>query len=158
MWNDMNEPSVFKGSVEIEQLGMPMNNSHFKADGTKVEHRWLHNAYGALMHRSTYQGLAERDNNQLRPFVLTRSFFFGSQRYGAMWTGDSLTEYWCVPASVSMLLQLGVTGIVFGGTDLPGFEGNPTDDLFVQFYQLGVFMPFFRAHAGINNPNREPWL
>ena len=104
MWNDMNEPSVFKGSVEIEQLGMPMNNTHFKADGTMVQHRWLHNAYGALMHRATYQGLADRDNNQLRPFVLTRSFFFGSQRYGAMWTGDSLTEYWCVEASVSMLL------------------------------------------------------
>ena len=74
----MNEPSVFKGSVEIEQLGMQKNVTHFTADGLAVEHRWLHNAYGALMHRATYQGLAERDNNQLRPFVLTRSFFFGS--------------------------------------------------------------------------------
>ena len=78
MWNDMNEPSVFKGSVEIEQLGMPMNNTHIMKDGTKVKHRWVHNAYGALMHRSTYQGLTERDGNQLRPFVLTRSYFFGS--------------------------------------------------------------------------------
>jgi len=57
-----------------------------------------------------------------------------------------------------MLLQNGVTGIVFGGTDVPGFMGDPSDDLFVQFYQLGPFMPFFRAHAGIDNPNREPWI
>jgi len=44
----MNEPSVFKGSVEIEQLGMPKNNTHIREDGTIVEHRYVHNAYGAL--------------------------------------------------------------------------------------------------------------
>jgi len=33
IWNDMNEPSVFKGTEEIEQLGMPMNNTHIKKNG-----------------------------------------------------------------------------------------------------------------------------
>jgi len=32
-WNDMNEPSVFKGTEEIEQLGMPMNNTHITKSG-----------------------------------------------------------------------------------------------------------------------------
>jgi len=27
---------------------MPFNNTHFKADGTMVRHRDVHNAYGAL--------------------------------------------------------------------------------------------------------------
>lgn len=92
-WNDMNEPSVFNNSTEIDQLGMPMNNTHIQADGTIVQHRWVHNAYGALMHRASWLGLLARDNNQQRPFVLTRSTFFGSQRYGAMWTGDSVVAY-----------------------------------------------------------------
>ena len=48
IWNDMNEPSVFKGTEEIEQLGMPMNNTHTMADGSILQHRWVHNAYGAL--------------------------------------------------------------------------------------------------------------
>ena len=48
-WNDMNEPSVFKDSLEIDQLGMPMNNTHITEKGQVVEHRWVHNAYGALM-------------------------------------------------------------------------------------------------------------
>jgi alpha-glucosidase (family GH31 glycosyl hydrolase) len=46
-----------------------------------------------------------------------------------------------------MLLQAGVAGHPFGGADVPGFYGNVTDDLYVQFYQLGGFFPFFRAHT-----------
>lgn len=73
-WNDMNEPSVFHDDYN----GMPMNNTHIQADGTIVQHRWVHNAYGALMHRASWKGLYSRDNGQQRPFVLTRSTFLGS--------------------------------------------------------------------------------
>ena len=57
-----------------------------------------------------------------------------------------------------MALALGVSGMIFTGADLPGFEGIPTDHEFIQEYQAGVFYPFFRAHASINHlENREPW-
>ena len=46
----------------------------------------------------------------------------------------------------------------FGGADIPGYAGVPSQNLFVAFYQLGVFYPFFRAHCEINNTRREPWL
>jgi alpha-glucosidase (family GH31 glycosyl hydrolase) len=84
-----------------------------------------------------------------------------------MWTGDSQTDYDNVLQSVNQLLTLGVSGIVNGGCDIPGFYGAPSDDLFVQFYQLGVFYPFMRAHNNIayseednetNFADREPWL
>lgn len=39
---------------------------------------WVHNAYGALQQRSTFNGLYQRDYGQNRPFMLTRSYFFGS--------------------------------------------------------------------------------
>jgi alpha 1,3-glucosidase len=51
-----------------------------------------------------------------------------------MWTGDSQTNYENVEMSVNMLLSLGVSGIIFGGCDIPGFYGEPSDDLFIQFY------------------------
>jgi len=87
IWNDMNEPSVFRPN------GMPKTTTHIKEDGTIVEHRYVHNAYGALQQRASFRGVTARDSNQYRPYVLTRSFFLGSQRYGCMWTGDAFTKY-----------------------------------------------------------------
>lgn len=84
-----------------------------------------------------------------------------------MWTGDSSTNWGNVEMSVNNLLTLGVSGIYFGGCDMPGFAGNPSDDLAVAFYELGAFYPFMRAHNNMNFTsqdqtsnafNREPWL
>lgn len=72
-WNDMNEPSVFG----VEQGTIPLQSNHKKADGTEYKHRDIHNSYGALMQRTTFSGLIMREWER-RPFVLTRSFFFGS--------------------------------------------------------------------------------
>ncbi len=69
----MNEPSVFSE----KELAMPLDNLHYKADGTLVKHRDLHNMYGALQMKATYDGLIQRSPTK-RPFVLTRSYFFGS--------------------------------------------------------------------------------
>ena len=157
IWNDMNEPSVFKDGTQ-DQVGMPMTNTHVMKDGSIIQHRWVHNAYGALQQRATYQGLLKRDRGQQRPFVLTRSFFLGSQRYGAMWTGDSQNLYSDIPMSLNQLLSLGVSGIPYSGSDIPNFMGVPEDDLIVQAYQYGMYMPFMRAHCDISSTMREPWL
>jgi alpha 1,3-glucosidase len=75
-----------------------------------------------------------------------------------MWTGDSQVSYTDVNMFMNMALSLGVSGMGFTGADLPGFDGHPTDDNFIQEYQAGVFYPFFRAHASISTlENREPW-
>mmetsp|Transcript_15077 Transcript_15077/g.19056 ORF Transcript_15077/g.19056 Transcript_15077/m.19056 type:complete len:412 (+) Transcript_15077:821-2056(+) len=129
-WNDMNEPAVFS----TDSHTMPMDAVHVKADGTTLQHLEIHNAYGALHQRSSYRGLLKRDDNKQRPFVLTRSFFMGSQKYSAYWTGDNTATYEEVLGSFTMILQNGIAGHPFGGADVPGFYGNPTDDLYVMFY------------------------
>jgi alpha-glucosidase (family GH31 glycosyl hydrolase) len=158
VWNDMNEPSVFKGPQDHHQMGMPSSNTHMTSDGDILQHRWIHNAYGALQQRATFQGLLRRDRGQQRPFLLSRSFFFGSQRYGAVAAGSNHAKFEDVELSVNMLLSLGVSGIVNAGHDIPGYAGVPSDDLFVQFYQLGPYMPFFRANSEKGFEMREPWL
>jgi mannosyl-oligosaccharide alpha-1,3-glucosidase len=80
-WIDMNEPSVFN----VEDGTMPRGNLH--ANGT-IMHRDVHNLYGRKMQECTFRGLMNRSPHQ-RPFVLTRSFWFGSSKYGAVWTGDN---------------------------------------------------------------------
>ncbi|KAK1335452.1 hypothetical protein QTO34_003238 [Cnephaeus nilssonii] len=46
------------------------------------EHRDVHNIYGFYVHMATADGLVQRSGGVERPFVLSRAFFAGSQRYG----------------------------------------------------------------------------
>ncbi|KAM7267039.1 hypothetical protein ACFE04_009205 [Oxalis oulophora] len=150
IWNDMNEPSVFNGP----EVTMPRDALHHGG----IEHRELHNAYGYYFHIGTSNGLLQRENGNDRPFVLSRAFFAGSQRFGAIWTGDNTADWDHLRVSVPMILTLGITGITFSGADVGGFFGNPEPELLVRWYQLGAFYPFFRGHAHQDTKRREPWL
>lgn len=150
IWNDMNEPSVFNGP----EVTMPRDALHIGG----VEHREIHNAYGYYFHMGTASGLEKRGEGKDRPFVLSRAFFAGSQRYGAIWTGDNTAEWEHLRVSVPMVLSMGLTGIIFSGADVGGFFGNPEPELLVRWYQLGAYYPFFRAHAHHDTKRREPWL
>lgn len=150
VWNDMNEPSVFDGP----EGSMPKHMTH--ADG--VEHRHVHNTYGHNMLRATYDGLLSARDGKQRPFVLTRSFFAGSQRYGFVWTGDNSARWDHLASSVPMLLSLQTSGIVASGADVGGFFYDPQPDLVVRWYQAGAFQPFFRGHSFTETKRREPWL
>uniref|UniRef100_W5KT68 Glucosidase II alpha subunit n=1 Tax=Astyanax mexicanus TaxID=7994 RepID=W5KT68_ASTMX len=149
-WNDMNEPSVFNG---------PEVTMHKDAMHGHWEHRDVHNLYGLyVQHRATAEGQIQRSGGTERPFVLTRAFFAGSQRYGAVWTGDNAAEWDHLKISVPMCLSLGLVGISLCGADVGGFFKSPSAELLVRWYQTGAYQPFFRAHAHLDTPRREPWL
>ncbi|KAH8591036.1 putative glucosidase 2 subunit alpha [Bisporella sp. PMI_857] len=151
IWNDMNEPSVFNGP----ETTMPKDNLHYG----NWEHRDVHNINGMTFHNATYQALLSRKKGELkRPFVLTRSFYSGSQRLGAMWTGDNEAKWDHLAAAFPMILNLGISGFPFAGADVGGFFGNPEKDLLTRWYQAGAFYPFFRGHAHIDTRRREPYL
>eukprot|EP01123_Difflugia_compressa_P011360 TRINITY_DN4504_c0_g1_i2.p1 TRINITY_DN4504_c0_g1~~TRINITY_DN4504_c0_g1_i2.p1 ORF type:complete len:736 (+),score=138.13 TRINITY_DN4504_c0_g1_i2:834-3041(+) len=150
-WNDMNEPSVFSGP----EVTMDKNALHVGG----WEHRDVHNIYGMYMHAATAEGLVLRNpGHNKRPFVLSRAFFVGSQRYGAIWTGDNTADWSHLRISQPMLLSLGVAGISFAGADVGGFFGNPSTELLLRWYQAAVYHPFFRAHAHHDTKRREPWV
>ncbi|XP_006778117.1 PREDICTED: neutral alpha-glucosidase C isoform X1 [Myotis davidii] len=150
IWNDMNEPSVFRGPEQT----MQKNAIHHG----NWEHRELHNIYGFYQQKATAEGLIQRSRGKERPFVLTRSFFAGSQKYGAVWTGDNRAKWSYLKISIPMLLTLSVTGISFCGADVGGFVGDPEVELLVRWYQAGAYQPFFRGHSTVNSKRREPWL
>ncbi|KAI4180650.1 MAG: hypothetical protein L6R41_007093 [Letrouitia leprolyta] len=152
LWNDMNEPSVFNGP----ETTMPKDNLHFG----NWEHRDVHNVNGLTFVNATYEALLARDDpkHPRRPFVLTRSFYAGSQRMGAMWTGDNLASWDHLEASIPMLLTQNIAGFPFSGADVGGFFGNPGKELQTRWYQAGAFYPFFRGHAHIDSRRREPYL
>ncbi|XP_071962090.1 neutral alpha-glucosidase AB-like [Antedon mediterranea] len=149
-WNDMNEPSVFNGpEVTIHKDALHHNG---------WENRDVHNIYGMYMQMATAEGHVKRSGGTERPFVLSRAFFAGSQRYGAIWTGDNIADWDHLKASIPMLLSIGVAGLAFAGADVGGFFKNPEPELLTRWYQAGAYQPFFRAHAHLDTKRREPWL
>ncbi|CAN8270486.1 unnamed protein product [Cochlearia groenlandica] len=161
IWNDMNEPAVFK----VVTKTMPEDNIHHGDDelGGVQNHSHYHNAcilstqvYGMLMARSTYEGMELADKNK-RPFVLTRAGFMGSQRYAATWTGDNLSNWEHLHMSISMVLQLGISGQPLSGPDIGGFAGNATPRLFGRWMGVGAMFPFCRGHSEAGTDDHEPW-
>ncbi len=116
----------------------------------------MHNLYGILTQKATFDGLVKRDP-RVRPFLLSRSFYLGSQRYGAIWTGDNSAGWDHLAASVSMTVSLSMGGQSFVGADVGGYKNNPTEELMVRWFQFGAFYPFFRGHSDMFSIRREPW-
>lgn len=149
IWNDMNEPSVFNGP----EITMPKDVMHFGG----WEHRDIHNINGLVNTIATYEALLRRSANKLRPFILTRSHYAGSQRYAAVWTGDNAAEWEHLRITFPMCLSLAVSGISFCGSDVGGFFKNPDAELLARWYQVGIWVPFLRQHSHIETKRREPW-
>ena len=153
-WNDMNEPSVFN-----PEKTMPLNTVHRVEDARQnrlADHREIHNVFGMENVRATHDGLLALSPD-VRPVVMTRAGYAGTQRYAATWTGDNTPTWSQLGLSVSMLLSLGVSGYPLAGDDIGGFGGSPTPELLTRWIELGTFNPIARSHSSMNTSNHEPW-
>ena len=68
---------------------MPRDALHFG----DFEHRDVHNAYRYFFHMGFADGLVKRGGGNDKPFVLSRSSFYGSQRVDTVWTGDNTADW-----------------------------------------------------------------
>jgi len=151
IWNDMNEPAVFGP----EGTTLPDAVRH-DLDGRGGDHAEAHNVYGMQMARATAEGLG-RLRPHLRPFTITRSGWAGVQRYAAGWTADNRATWDQLWLTMPMVLNLGLSGLAFTGPDVGGFLGHPSAELFTRWLQMSVFLPFFRSHTYLHDPDQEPW-
>lgn len=151
IWNDMNEPAVFNKTKTMD-LDVIHDN-----DGDIKTHQELHNVYGLLMGKATYEGLKQQLNGRMRPFLLTRAGYAGIQRYAAVWTGDNRSFWEHLEMSLPMCMNLGVSGIPFCGPDVGGFAHDSNGQLLTRWMQVGAFTPFFRNHNALDTVPQEPW-
>lgn len=151
-WNDMNEPATFDPSHTLPEFVR-----HRFDDGSSLDHAAIHNAWGGLNARATYEGVRRLRPNE-RPFVLTRAAYAGTQRYAATWTGDNSATREHLALSIAQLANLGVSGYAFSGVDLGGFVGCPDPELLVEWTEVAAFQPFFRNHSAKDACRREPWV
>lgn len=132
VWGDLGEPEVFPAAAKT-------------FDGTADE---VHNIYGHNWAKLVFEGY-QKDFLTQRPFILMRSGYSGSQRYGMIpWSGDVSRTWGGFSGQVEISLQMGMQGLAYMHSDLGGFAGaNLDDELYVRWLQYGVFNPIFRPHA-----------
>jgi alpha-glucosidase (family GH31 glycosyl hydrolase) len=132
LWGDLGEPEVFP-SKAITAKG--------KADE-------VHNVYGHNWAKLVADGYKKDFPNQ-RPFILMRSGYSGSQRFGMVpWSGDVNRSWGGLQSQTEIALQMGMQGMGYMHSDLGGFAGDYFDnELYLRWLQYGVFQPVFRPHA-----------
>ncbi|MDP4171464.1 MAG: glycoside hydrolase family 31 protein, partial [Bacillota bacterium] len=157
VWNDMNEPAVF---MDEYHHTMPLN-AYFGYNNNKIPHTEYHNIYGHDEAEATYNAWKMHKPN-VRPFVLTRDMYAGTQRWAALWSGDSVSNWEHLQMSLPLNMNAGLSGVAFIGNDIGGFAKRPTPELFARWIQVGSFLPFSRIHYDSDRKSaikqgQEPW-
>lgn len=132
LWGDLGEPEVF-----------PSYANTFAGTADEV-----HNVYGHNWAKLIADGYKKDFSNQ-RPFILMRSGYSGSQRFGMIpWSGDVSRSWGGLQSQMEIALQMGMQGMAYMHSDLGGFAGDYFDnELYLRWLQYGVFNPIFRPHA-----------
>lgn len=146
IWNDMNEPSNFDGQ----------NSTTAKARSSRGPVTLDYNLYGYHMARASAGGWQAYAPHR-RPLVITRSGYPGVQQHAVIWHGDNQAWWEHLRLALDTCVQYSLAGALYTGPDVPGFTGNPPDDLAVRFYQLGALLPLFRGHSIWFAKNKEPY-
>jgi alpha-glucosidase (family GH31 glycosyl hydrolase) len=112
----------------------------------------MHNAYNLLWHQGLAEGFASNYPNA-RLYILSRSGFAGDQRFGVgHWTNDTGADWTTFAAHLNAICNYGLSGMNYFGSDIGGFTGTPSDELYIRWFQFGAFCPVFRAHGVDSKP------
>jgi len=141
-WHDMNEPAAF---ILWGDRSLPKVTQHFM-EGRGGDHREAHNVYGLLQAEAAYEALRGYRPQQ-RPFIVSRAGWAGLQRYAWTWTGDIECTSAALRVTVATVVGLGLSGIPYTGPDIGGFQGNPSAELYLRWFQMSSFLTFCRSHC-----------
>lgn len=163
-WADETEPDL------------PPNGSYFKiGPGTQY-----FNVYPYFHTAAFYNGI-RKDLPNTRALILSRDAFLGAQHNGAIfWSSDIFPTWDVLKRQIPTGLDVAASGIAYWGNDIGGWQAlpkthtpehtpliDPSDardnvggyddypELYVRWYQYGVFQPNFRTHG--TRPHNEVW-
>jgi alpha-glucosidase len=150
--NGMGEPTVLttEGVRSLPDY-IPYDN-----DGRGADFAGSHNVYGMLMGCASLAAL-EQHRPAHRQWNLSRAGFAGAQRYAASWTGSNASDWDHLRLSVSMTLNMGMSGAPMTGAAVGGFRGNADGELFTRWLQAACLMPLFFSHSAPGTLQHEPW-
>jgi alpha-glucosidase (family GH31 glycosyl hydrolase) len=139
-WTDLGEPERFRWWWKY-------------SDGKW--HQDIHNVWDLNRARSFYDGYSA-DLPDLRPFLMSRSGYAGSQRYGvALWSADAPAKLGWAAAQPSAHLNLAMSGVPYTTSDVGGFGGFPFSNAaqYTRWLQMESFSSLVRSHGNTTGSN-----
>uniref|UniRef100_A0ABM0GVL5 Lysosomal alpha-glucosidase-like n=1 Tax=Saccoglossus kowalevskii TaxID=10224 RepID=A0ABM0GVL5_SACKO len=168
LWIDMNEPVQFGngsliGCPQSKYDNPPYTPGIFEgilkaftlcasADQYKSKHYDVHSLYGLTEMKATFEAIA-RIRLEKRPFIISRSTYPSSGKYGGHWLGDNFSKWKDMWYSIPGILNFNMFGIPLVGADICGFNNNSNEALCQRWHQLGAFYPFSRNHNSLHVVN-----
>ncbi len=161
--------SLFKLGVDAWWMDTTEPETEGKEDNIMLHHKLAigsgtryANIFPLLDTRGIYEG-QRAESSQKRVFILSRSAFAGSQRYGVTaWSGDVLSDFETYKRQIPAGLNFALSGIPYWTTDIGGFilgdnKSPEYRELFVRWFQYGTFCPIFRVHGTRTENQNELW-
>lgn len=153
-WLDSSEPEIWNGQSDaaLDALHLSIGNG---ARYTNVF---------PLMHCGGVHDHWRRETDRKRVFILTRSAFLGQQRYATtVWSGDVIGSWMTFRRQIVAGLNFQMSGLPYWTTDIAGYgwpyERDTRDpdyqELYVRWFQYGVFCPILRTHGHRVNDTNE---
>lgn len=153
-WLDSSEPEIWNGQSDavLDALRLSIGN------GARYT-----NVY-PLMHTGGVHDHWRETTDRKRVFILTRSAFLGQQRYATtVWSGDVIGTWMTFRRQIAAGLNYQMSGLPYWTTDIAGYgwpyERDTRDpayqELYVRWFQYGVFCPILRTHGHRVNDTNE---
>ncbi|NOY36574.1 MAG: DUF4968 domain-containing protein, partial [Chlorobi bacterium] len=149
-WLDATEPEV-PGRTIPEKVKTIENRGN-NALGSMA--RYLL-PYSLMTTKGIYEN-QRKTTDKKRVFILTRSAYAGQQKYAAVtWSGDIHAQWNVFRNQISAGLNFCMAGIPYWTTDIGAFlpdnplgnRDNAYRELYLRWFQFGVFNPIFRSHG-----------
>lgn len=117
-----------------------------------------------------YHDVAKSNRPGLRPFIMANfdgindgkfdeAPTLSSHRYTCQWTGDTDASTGLGQEIVNSIRTGVLTGFPYLSSDISGFYGNISNELYSRWTQYAAFSPIFRFHGNRDQKqNRMPWF
>ena len=160
-WMDSTDPDHLDSQESDYDEVRPVTDP-VTGEEQKVSWRSVRNIFPLATVEGVYDHQRAVDKNK-RVFILTRSYFSGQQRTGAMsWSGDVGSSWDSFRKQVPLCLNHTLTANPNVNTDIGGFFANAYNktsqdntatknplfqELYVRWMQFGLFCPMMRSHG-----------
>ena len=153
-WLDSSEPEIWNGQSDAVLAAFELSIGN----GARYTNVF------PLMHCGGVHDHWRKTTDRKRVFILTRSGFLGQQRYATtVWSGDVIGSWMTFRRQIAAGLNFQMSGLPYWTTDIAGYgwpyERDTRDpdyqELYVRWFQYGVFCPILRTHGHRTNDTNE---